>query len=103
MTPQPLSLTSRLALPKILRLRGAPPMVRAVAAVFFALVVLTAGQTASQEPKPEQTKPEEAKAEPAKPAVKDYATSITCQGCHEDIYNAFFKRNPHRALETVKW
>src|SRR5687768_15379518 len=103
MSPQPSSFTSRLALRNFLRLRGAPPMVRAVAVVLTATVTLLGGQAAPA--KPEAAKPtEEAKAEPAKPAVKEYATSITCQGCHEDIYNTFFKQNPHRTLETKsKW
>lgn len=71
-------------------------MVRAVAAGFVATLTLLAGQAAPQQP--EAAKPaEEAQ---AKPAVKEFATSIVCQGCHEEIYNTFFKRNPHRLLET---
>jgi predicted CXXCH cytochrome family protein len=76
-------------------------MVRAVAAGFAATLVLLGGQAAPA--KPEAAKPaEETKAEPAKPAVKEYATSVVCQGCHEEIYNTFFKRNAHRLLETNK-
>jgi DmsE family decaheme c-type cytochrome len=42
---------------------------------------------------------------PAKPAADnkpaEYVTSATCQGCHEDIFNAF-QKNPHQAVETNK-
>jgi DmsE family decaheme c-type cytochrome len=43
---------------------------------------------------------------PAKPAAvdksaADYVTSATCQGCHEDIFNAF-QKNPHQIVETDK-
>src|SRR5208283_6195234 len=37
--------------------------------------------------------------EPAKPA--EYVGSDTCQGCHEDIFNAF-QKNPHHVVETDK-
>src|ERR1043166_5014491 len=36
---------------------------------------------------------------PAKPA--ETVGSTTCQGCHEDIYNAF-QKNPHQVVETDK-
>lgn len=35
-----------------------------------------------------------------KPAVLEYAGSVVCQGCHEEISKTFFNRNPHRLLET---
>ena len=31
-----------------------------------------------------------------------YVGSETCQLCHEDIFNAFTKQNPHKILETEK-
>ena len=34
-----------------------------------------------------------------KPA--EYVGSTTCQGCHEDIFNAF-QKNPHQVVETDK-
>jgi DmsE family decaheme c-type cytochrome len=47
---------------------------------------------------PKQAQEQEAKA----PAAAEYMTSSVCQGCHEEIYNAFFKRNAHRIVETNK-
>src|SRR5581483_9498008 len=38
-------------------------------------------------------------AQPAKAAER--VGSTTCQGCHEDIYNAF-QKNPHQVVETDK-
>jgi len=38
-------------------------------------------------------------AEPPKPA--EYVGSDTCQGCHEDIFNAF-QKNPHHEVESEK-
>ena len=38
--------------------------------------------------------------EPKKPA--EYVGTAVCMGCHEEIYNNFIKRNPHRLLETDK-
>ncbi len=43
--------------------------------------------------------PETQAAEAAKPA--EFAGSIVCQGCHEDIFNAF-QKNPHQLVETDK-
>jgi DmsE family decaheme c-type cytochrome len=46
-------------------------------------------------------------AAPAQPAAEkenkpaEYVGSETCQGCHEDIFNAF-KKNPHHLVETDK-
>lgn len=51
-----------------------------------------------------------APAQPAKPAAEkpaadnkpaEYVGTATCQGCHEDIYNAF-QKNPHEVVETDK-
>jgi DmsE family decaheme c-type cytochrome len=39
-------------------------------------------------------------AEKVKPP--SYVGSETCQACHEDIFNAFVKSNPHRAVEKDK-
>jgi len=63
----------------------------ALAAVFFCALTLLA----AQEPKPAEAKP----APDNKPA--EYVGSDTCQGCHEDIFNAF-KKNPHAVVETSK-
>src|SRR4051794_26995762 len=46
------------------------------------------------------------KGAPATPAPADnkpaeYVTSSTCQGCHEDIFNAF-QKNPHQVVEKDK-
>lgn len=38
---------------------------------------------------------------PADNKPAEYAGSTTCQGCHEDIFNAF-QKNPHQVVETDK-
>ena len=38
---------------------------------------------------------------PPAPTKAEYVGSETCQGCHEDIFNAF-KKNPHQQVETDK-
>jgi DmsE family decaheme c-type cytochrome len=50
---------------------------------------------ASEQPK--QAEPPNT-AEP--PSKAEYMTSVVCQGCHDEIYNTFFKQNAHRILET---
>jgi DmsE family decaheme c-type cytochrome len=52
----------------------------------------------TQTESPKQPQEQEAKA----PAAAEYMTSAVCQGCHEEIYNAFMKRNAHRIVETDK-
>jgi DmsE family decaheme c-type cytochrome len=59
---------------------------------------LSSAPMMAQATPPAAAKPDQPKA----PLKAEYATSIVCQGCHEEIYNAFFKRNPHRTLETNK-
>lgn len=51
----------------------------------------------------EQAKPAAEAAPAAAPDNKpaEYVGSTTCQGCHEDIYNAF-QKNPHQVVETDK-
>ena len=96
---QPLLPHRRSAFLRFLRLRGAPAtvMTGAVAALLFSAAPLISAAQSEAKPDPAR------QAAPAKPAAKaEYVTSVTCQGCHEDIYNSFFKRNPHRALETSK-
>jgi len=48
---------------------------------------------------------QEKPAAPAQPAAgnkpAEYVGSETCQGCHEDIFNAF-QKNPHHLVETDK-
>jgi len=51
-----------------------------------------AAQPAAQSPAPPP-------AGAGKPA--EYAGSETCQGCHEDIFNAF-QKNPHHVVETAR-
>jgi DmsE family decaheme c-type cytochrome len=38
---------------------------------------------------------------PAPPTPAEFVGSRTCQGCHEDIFNAF-QKNPHHEVETDK-
>jgi DmsE family decaheme c-type cytochrome len=81
-----------------------------VAALFCATAFVgTAQLSSAQVTPPAEAKPNQAEApgqpkeqEAKAPAKAEYVTSLVCQGCHEDIYNAFFKRNPHRTLETNK-
>lgn len=52
---------------------------------------------------PAQPPPQQAQA-PAAPTENkpaEYVGSTTCQGCHEDIFNAF-QKNPHQVVETDK-
>lgn len=74
--------------PLPIRVRFASLSSRAVAAIFLVGTIGTAGAAgqASQAVKP--------------PAKAEYVTSVACQGCHEEIYNSFLKRNAHRILET---
>jgi DmsE family decaheme c-type cytochrome len=74
-----------------------------VAALFFAAALCVGAQATppadakpNQAEAPGQPKEQEAKA----PAKAEYVTSVTCMGCHEEIYNNFIKRNVHRVLET---
>ena len=100
---QPPFAVRRLAEFESLRQRGAPPPARAVAALFFAATLCLAGQaTPPADAKPNQAEaPGKPKEQEAKaPAKAEYMTSATCQGCHEEIYNNFFKKNAHRVLET---
>ena len=88
---------------ELLRLRGAPPPARAVAALFFAAALFFGGQDKPPaDAKPPQTEGAEKAKEPETkaPVKAEYMTSATCQGCHEEIYNNFFKKNAHRVLET---
>jgi DmsE family decaheme c-type cytochrome len=73
------------------RRRTAAPILLAVA---LAVIPLAIGSAQEKE------------AAPAPPAAADnkpaeYVTSSTCQGCHEDIFNAF-QKNPHQAVEKDK-
>ena len=72
----------------------APPMLLAALA---AVITITVGRGAQEQ--------QGAPAQTAKPAADnkpaEYVTSATCQGCHEDIFNAF-QKNPHQSVETNK-
>ena len=74
------------------RARGVP---RAARLAVLGAAALTANVWGFQE------KP----AAPASPATEnkpaEYVGSDTCQGCHEDIFNAF-QKNPHHLVETDK-
>src|SRR4051812_36579160 len=83
-------------------LRQCPPRARhrkvARLAVLAAATLLSAwAQTPPATPAPAA---QEAKPAPDnKPA--EFVGSTTCQGCHEDIFNAF-QKNPHQVVETDK-
>jgi DmsE family decaheme c-type cytochrome len=82
----------RLYWPHTSRRRPAAPLLLAVLA---AVIAITSGRGAQeQQGAPAQTPPPT-----NKPA--EYVTSSTCQGCHEDIFNAF-QKNPHQVVETDK-
>src|SRR5947209_19812702 len=93
---------------------GRPRRTRAVAAlVSITLLIITgaaeAGQTgaaeAGQQPppaKPAAEAPAAAAAATEPKAPAEYVGTAVCMGCHEEIYNSFIKRNPHRLLETDK-
>ena len=49
----------------------------------------------------QQTPPQPAEAKPAANVPATFVGSDTCQGCHEDIFNAF-QKNPHHLVETDK-
>ncbi len=67
------------------------PLLAVVAAV---LTITTAAWGAQEKPgAPAETPPDN------KPA--EFVGSTTCQGCHEDIFNAF-QKNPHQVVETDK-
>lgn len=50
----------------------------------------------------QEAQPAAAPAAPAAEPASPYAGSDTCMGCHEDIYNSFFKKNRHAAIEKDK-
>jgi hypothetical protein len=103
MTLQPPFAIRHLAKKELLRLGGAPPPARAVAALLFAAALCIGAQAAPPaDAKPTQAEaPGKPKEQEAKAPVKaEYVTSVVCMGCHEEIYNNFIKRNVHRTLET---
>jgi len=53
--------------------------------------------------KPQAAAPDKAQAPAPAPDNKpaEYVGSIVCQGCHEDIFNAF-QKNPHQVIDTDK-
>jgi DmsE family decaheme c-type cytochrome len=74
-------------------------------AAIFVWAALLAGQPAfGQAAAPSQNQaeaPGKAQVQQAQaPAAAEYMTSGVCQGCHEDIFNAFMKKNAHRIVET---
>ena len=72
-------------------------------AALAAATTVTLARGAQDKPgAPAQSPPQAQAAAPAQanqPAT--YVGSTTCQGCHEDIYNAF-QKNPHEVIETDK-
>jgi DmsE family decaheme c-type cytochrome len=67
-------------------------------ALLWILLSLSVGWAAAQD-KPAAPAAAPAAQEAAKPA--EFVGSSTCQGCHEDIFNAF-QKNPHQLVETDK-
>ena len=74
-------------------LRAYPSWVRAAGLVGAAMLLASSGG-AQEKPSAPATPPPD-----NKPA--EYVGSTTCQGCHEDIFNAF-QKNPHQVVETDK-
>jgi len=74
-----------------------PPPARRTAAGW---VLLAAAVTVLSAPA-QQTPPQPAATKPADNKAAEYVGSDTCQGCHEDIFNAF-QKNPHHLVETDK-
>jgi DmsE family decaheme c-type cytochrome len=66
-------------------------------AVFAAAATLVAPAFAGAQEK--SAAPAQPPAEAAKPA--EYVGSTTCQGCHEDIFNAF-QKSPHQRVDSAK-
>jgi len=85
--PRSLSMAS---LPPARSLRGVRRLLMPAAALLFAATIGSAQDKVSA-PAPSK--------EPPKPA--EYVGSDTCQGCHEDIFNAF-QKNPHHQVEADK-
>ena len=74
------------------RRQTAAPMPLAVLAAVITLTLTGGAQEkagAPAQPAPADNKPAE------------FVTSATCQGCHEDIFNAF-QKNPHQTVEKDK-
>ncbi len=99
---------------RILAEYGRSRRTRAVAALASITLLIMSGAAAGsqsgaaasgQQPAPAKAPAETPAAavpenEPKKPA--EYVGTAVCMGCHEEIYNNFIKRNPHRLLETDK-
>src|SRR5881227_1365741 len=66
-----------------------PPSLLAVLAAAATLTFSTVGGAQEKPAVPPDNKPAE------------FVGSTTCQGCHEDIFNAF-QKNPHQVVETDK-
>jgi len=79
--------------PKTSNRQSPPPSLLAVLAAAMT-ISLTVSWGAQEKPgAPAEPPPEN------KPL--EYVGSATCQGCHEDIFNAF-QKNPHQVVETSK-
>jgi DmsE family decaheme c-type cytochrome len=63
--------------------------------------ILTAAMLLSATLGGAQEKPGAPAPPPEAPKPAEYVGSDTCQGCHEDIFNAF-QKNPHHPVETDK-
>ena len=74
-------------------LRAHPSWMRAAGLVGAAMLLATLGGAQEKLSAPASPPPDN------KPA--EFVGSTTCQGCHEDIFNAF-QKNPHQVVETDK-
>ena len=90
------------------QVRPARPLLRRLAAYAAGttLIALTLWGAPQQTGAPASPPPQTKAAEPAKPAEADNKPaetvgSVTCQACHEDIFNAF-QKTPHQTVEKDK-
>lgn len=71
-------------------------------AVLALATTVTIARGAQDKPgAPAQPAAAPAATKPADTKPADFAGSTTCQGCHEDIFNAF-QKNPHQVVETSR-
>jgi DmsE family decaheme c-type cytochrome len=79
--------------------RPLSPSARRLRAALLGVVLAAGPVTLARGAQDKPGAPAAPAAAAAKPA--EFAGSVTCQGCHEDIFNAF-QKSPHQLVETDK-